>query len=255
MLLGKKQHINEKFSKLLTYINILCYMKNKRILAVIPARGGSKGIPNKNIIDIGGSPLIKYTIDAALNSKALTHCVVSTDSETISEIAKSYGALVPFRRPEELSNDTALSLPVIQHAVYFMEEQYAQLYDAVVMLQPTTPLRTSEDIDAALNLLFTKCADSVISVVDVEGYHPLRMKRVVDGHLINYIDQGQEDMRPRQDLPPVYIRNGAIYAIMRDILMDKDSFVGQDSRAYIMPPERSVNIDTNRDLLLAQSYY
>ncbi len=228
---------------------------NEKILAIIPARGGSKGIPNKNIIDIGGNPLIKYTIDAALKSKMLTHCVVSTDSDVISDVAKSCGAMVPFRRPDSLSDDKTLSLPVIQHAVNFMESDQGFLYDAIVMLQPTTPLRQTKDIDNAINMLFDTDADSVISVVDVEGYHPLRMKRVVDGKLINYIDQGHEDMRPRQKLPPVYIRNGAIYATRRNIMMKKNSFSGMDSRAYIMPSDRSVNIDTHEDLLLAKSYF
>lgn len=230
-------------------------MNDKNILAIIPARGGSKGIPNKNIVDIGGNPLVKYTIDAALGSKMLTHCVVSTDSDEIADVAKSCGALVPFKRPKHLSNDKALSLPVMQHAVEFMEAEQGHQYDLVIMLQPTTPLRQTKDIDNAINLLLDTGADSVISVVEVEGHHPLRMKRVVDSRLINYIDQGHEDMRPRQELPPVYIRNGAIYATMRDVLMDNDSFTGSDSRAYIMPSERSVNIDTHQDLLLAKSYF
>jgi len=227
-------------------------MSDKKILAVVPARGGSKGILNKNIVDIGGNPLIKYTIDAALGSEMLTHCVVSTDSDVIADVAKSCGALVPFKRPKHLSDDKALSLPVMQHAVEFMEAEQGYQYDLVIMLQPTTPLRQTKDIDNAIKLLFDTNADSVISVVEVEGHHPLRMKRIVDGRLINYIDQGHEDMRPRQELPPVYIRNGAIYATMRDVLMDKDSFTGSDSRAYIMPNDRSVNIDTYQDLLRAK---
>jgi CMP-N,N'-diacetyllegionaminic acid synthase len=232
-------------------------MNDKKILAVIPARGGSKGIPNKNIVDIDGNPLIKYTIDAALGSAMLTHCIVSTDSDAIADVAKSCGALVPFKRPEHLSDDKALSLPVIQHAVEFMEAEQGQgyQYDVVIMLQPTTPLRQTEDIDNAINLLFETNADSVISVVEVEGHHPLRMKRVVNGHLINYIDQGHEDMRPRQELPSAYIRNGAIYATQRDVLIKDSSFIGLDSRAYIMPSRRSVNIDTYEDLLLAKNYF
>jgi CMP-N-acetylneuraminic acid synthetase len=230
-------------------------MNNKKILAVIPARGGSKGILNKNIADVRGSPLIKYTIDAALKSKMLTHCIVSTDSDEISDVARSFGAMVPFRRPDHLSNDKALSLPVMQHAVEFMESLNGFQYDLVVMLQPTTPLRTVEDIDDSINLLLDVKADSVISVAEVEAHHPLRMKRVIDGRLINYIDQGHEDMRPRQDLPPVFIRNGAIYATTRHTLMIENSFTGKDSRAYIMPNERSLNIDTHQDLLLAQRYF
>jgi len=229
-------------------------MNDKKILAVIPARGGSKGIPNKNIVEIGGNPLIKYTIDTALGSEMLTHCVVSTDSDEISDVAKSCGALVPFKRPKHLSDDKALSLPVMQHAVEFMEAEQGYQYDLVIMLQPTTPLRQTKDIDNAINLLFDGNADSVISVFEVEGHHPLRIKRVVDGRLINYIDQGHEDMRPRQELPPVYIRNGAIYATRRNVLIKSNSFVGVDSRAYIMPDDRSVNIDTIDDLFLAENY-
>ena len=230
-------------------------MNEKRILGVIPARGGSKSIPNKNIKKLNGNPLIKYTIDAALGSKLLTHCVVSTDSDSIASVAKSCGALVPFKRPDHLSGDDALSLPVVQHAVQFMENDQQYKYDAVIMLQPTTPLRLTSDIDNTINLLFDTNSDSVISVVEVGGYHPLRMKRVVDGRLINYIDQGYENMQPRQELPPVFIRNGAIYAVKRDVLMEDDSWVGDDVRAYVMSPDRSINIDTFADLLLAESYF
>lgn len=230
------------------------HIKKYKILAVIPARGGSKGIPSKNIIDVGGKPLIKYTIDAAIGSTSVTHCVVSTDSDEIADVALACGALVPFKRPAHLSSDEALSLPVIQHAVYLMEAKHGYKYDIVVMLQPTTPLRQTEDIDDAINLLCKTNADSVISVVSVESYHPLRMKRVVDGHLINYIEQGYEDMRPRQSLPPVYIRNGAVYAVKRDVLMNDNSFTGTDCRAHIMNSERSVNIDTYEDLVLAKNH-
>ena len=150
-------------------------MKKNKILGVIPARGGSKGLPNKNIIDLGGQPLIKYTIDAALKSKFITDCIVSTDSKDIISLAESYGISAPFIRPKNLSNDKTLSLPVIQHALKFMEKRLGYTYDKVIMLQPTTPFRTFDDIDAALSLLLRTKSDSVISVVDVEGNHPLRM--------------------------------------------------------------------------------
>jgi len=224
----------------------------KKILAVIPARGGSKGVPGKNIIDFCGKPLIQYTIEAALNSKDLGECIVSTDSSEIASVAKSLGVLSPFKRPANLSGDEALSLDVVQHAVEFMESKNGSEYDFILMLQPTTPLRQATDIDKAIQLLIETRADSVISVVDVDGHHPLRMKRVVDGRLINYIDQGYEDMRPRQSLPSAYIRNGAIYAVTRDVLMNQHSFTGEDCRAYIMPSSRSINIDTLMDLELAK---
>jgi CMP-N,N'-diacetyllegionaminic acid synthase len=229
-------------------------MNSKKILGVIPARGGSKGIPNKNIIDVGGEPLIYYTIKAGSNSKMLTQCVVSTESDEIERVAKACGGDVPFKRPEDLSSDNAVSMPVMKHAIQFMEKKQKCKYDIVVMLQPTTPLRLAEDIDNSLILLEETKADAVISVVDVGANHPLRMKRVVDGRLINYIDQGYENMQPRQELPPVYIRNGAIYAVKRDVLMENDSWVGSDVRAYIMPTERSINIDAIQDLYLVNSY-
>lgn len=229
-------------------------MNKKKILGIIPARGGSKGIPNKNIVELGGKPLIEYTIEAALSSKYLTHCIVSTDSEKIALVAKNSGATVPFMRPANLAADTTQSLPVVLHALKYMEKDNGFLYDAVVMLQPTTPLRRSKDIDNALELLFASNADSVISVVDVGANHPLRMKRIIDGRLINYVDQGHEDMRPRQDLPSVYIRNGAIYAVSRQTLMNNESFSGANSMAYEMPNHCSVNIDEMSDLILAEKY-
>ena len=200
-------------------------MKKYKILGVIPARAGSKGIPNKNIIDSGGQPLIKYTIDAAIGSKLITDCIVSTDSKEIASLSESFGLAAPFIRPKHLSDDRSLSLPVMEHAINFMEKKFGIIYDKIIMLQPTSPLRSSEDIDKALSILISTKADSVISVVEVEANHPLRMKRIVNNRLVNYIDQGYEDMRPRQELPPVYIRNGAIYATSRDVLIKHQSFV------------------------------
>lgn len=193
-------------------------------LGVIPARGGSKAIPNKNIYPVLGKPLLNYTIEAVLESRLLTHSVVSTDSRDIAEFASRAGALVPFLSPPELSTDAALSLPLILHPLAFMEKTKGISFDAVVMLQPTTPMRLSYDIDMALEKLFATDADSVIGVVEVGAAHPLRMKRVVDDQLINYIDQGFEDMRPRQSLPTVYIRNGAIYATRCRTLLEQQTF-------------------------------
>lgn len=228
---------------------------SKLVIGIIPARGGSKGVVNKNIRELVGKPLIAYTIEASKNSKMLTHVVVSTDSNEIAEISKKYGASVPFMRPAELATDMAASLPVVQHAVKEVEKIYNCKFDAVVMLQPTCPLRTSAHIDLALNKLFETNADSVVSVTDVGGNHPLRMKRVVaQDRLINYIEQGQEDMRPRQILPPTYIRNGALYITKRDVIMDQNTFIGNDCRAFIMEKSVSVNIDAFEDLLVAEYY-
>ena len=223
-----------------------------KILAVIPARKGSKGVKNKNIRRLGDKPLIAHTIASGLSSKYITSLVVSTNSKEIADVAESFGAAVPFLRPENLSTDDALSLPVIQHAVCEVEQQTNCTYDYIVMLQPTSPFRTADDIDNALELLLSKNAGSLISVVNVGGSHPLRMKRVVESRLVNYIDTGYEDMRPRQVLPDVYIRNGAIYAAKRNVIMNDDSFSSYDCLAYVMPSDRSVNIDTEVDMLVAE---
>ena len=184
----------------------------------------------------------------------INHVIVSTEDEEIASISRGLGVEVPFMRPNHLAVDQAQSAPVVIDALYRMEEINNIKYDAVLMLQPTSPLRTSKHIEKALDLFFSQECDSVVSVVSVGGTHPFRMKRLVDDRLVNYIDQGHEDMRPRQELPQVYIRNGAIYATLRDVLIDGDSFVGENSYPYVMSKEKSINIDTLSDLYLAQTY-
>lgn len=222
-----------------------------RVLAVIPARGGSKGVPGKNIRVLGGKPLIAHTIESALESRRVTRAVVSTDDEAIAAVARAQGADVPFMRPTELATDTALAIPVIQHALQATEILDGTTYDAVVMLQPTTPFRTAADLDAALELLETSGADSVISVIDVEGHHPARMKYLDGDRLIDPPFCEAVENQPRQELRPMFLRNGAIYASRRDVLL-AGSFKGRDCRGYVMPHSRSVNIDTLGDFLQAE---
>ena len=224
-----------------------------RTIGIIPARGGSKGIPRKNLAPLLGKPLLAYTIEAAKASGFLTDIVVSTEDQEIATVSRNCGAQVPFYRPAELATDKTLSVPVVLHALREMEQITSKPYDIVVMLQPTSPLRSAHDIDSGIQLLLDTGADSVISVVNVGGHHPFRMKRVVGQNvLINYIDQGFEDMRPRQELPPVYIRSGALYIVRRSVLAEQQTFVGRDCRAYIMPEGRAINIDTRLDLILAE---
>jgi len=227
-------------------------MKKYRILGVIPARGGSKTIPKKNIKPLLGRPLIAYTIVPAKQSKLLTRVIVSSDDEEIIEVAKRYGADVPFVRPKELADDLSLATDVIRHAVIETEKQEGKKYDYVMMLQPTTPLRTTEDIDKALGKLIETGADSVISVVKVGAMHPARMKKIINDRLVDYAEEEVENM-PKELLPPVYIRNGAIYAVKRDVLVNMRSFKGRVCRPYVMPEERSINIDSRMDFLLAEA--
>lgn len=220
------------------------------ILGVVPARGGSKGVPRKNVADVAGKPLIAWTLEAARRAPSLTRVVVSTEDEEIAALCRRLGADVPFLRPAELAQDRTPTLPVVQHALAQAEAQDGRRYEAVVLLQPTTPLREAADIEQGVALLKATGAESVVSVVDVGGYHPLRMKRFEGERLVNYVEQDGENMRPRQELPPVYIRNGAVYVTRRPVI-DGGALVGADCRGFIMPSDRSVNIDAPNDLIVA----
>ncbi len=223
-----------------------------RILAVVPARGGSKSVPRKNIAKIAGKPLIAYTVQEALKVSAITDLVVSTDDDEIGAVARSLGAQVPFMRPVELATDNAQSAPVLKHCLLHMETLHGALYDAVLMLQPTTPLRRAEHIERAVQMMHDSDCESVVSVVSVEGNHPFRMKRLIGDRLINYIEQGFEDMRPRQLLPSVYIRNGAIYLSRRDVVAKHNRIVGGHCFGFEMSHEDSINIDDRLDFKLAE---
>ncbi|MFC2001661.1 cytidylyltransferase domain-containing protein [Chloroflexota bacterium] len=223
----------------------------KQILGLIPARGGSKTVPQKNIRQLLGKPLIAYTIIEALKSKLLNKVMVSSDDAEIIEISRKYGAEVPFVRPAELATDESLAIYTVKHAVEFMEQKDSVKYDYVALLQPTAPMRKAKDIDRAINKMLELKADSIASVVDVGAYHPARMKKIVDERLVNILDESLTYVR-KQDLPKVYIFNGAIYVARRDIIFERDSFQGDRYVAYIMPAERSANIDTELDFIMAE---
>jgi len=222
-----------------------------RVLGIIPARGGSKGVPRKNLRKLNGIPLIKYTIDAALNSN-LTEVVVSTEDEEIANFSKFCGCKVPFVRPSDLASDTARSIDVAIHALNAMEEIASTRFDAIMLLQPTTPFRSSQDINTALSLITQdEMASSVISVVDVKAHHPARMKYIEKGVLIDPDFCEKHENQNRQELQPMYIRNGAVYLTKRETILSS-SFKGSKSLALVMPEERSINIDTLSDFELAE---
>ncbi len=224
-----------------------------RTLAVVPARGGSKGVLRKNLREVGGKPLIAHTIVTGLAARSIDRLVVSTEDDEIAEVARSYGADVPFERPEALATDIASQLDVVIHALGVVEEVEAVPYDCVVLLQPTAPLRTSEDIDHCIAKLESEKADSVISFYRVEHGHPHYMYTLEGGCPVPLL-KGAVSSR-RQDFPAVYIRNGAIYAVRRDVLVNDRSFYGKEIRPYIMPYVRSVNIDTETDLSIADLFF
>lgn len=230
-------------------------MKRLETIAVIPARGGSKSIPKKNLADLGGIPLIAHIINSALSTSYQMDVIVSTEDSKIAETAKYYGAEVPFARPQELAEDHVHSLPVIQHAIWEVEKYKQKRYELIALLQPTAPLCIPQDIDACIEKLINKNAETVLALTEV-GVHPLRMKRLIDeDRVINYIDQGYEDMRPRQVLPKVYKRAGSVYVSRRHVVMEKNTLVGEPCLGVIVPPERAIDIDSPLDLELARFVY
>jgi CMP-N-acetylneuraminic acid synthetase len=228
-------------------------MANSKILAVIPARGGSKGVPRKNIRLVDGKPLITYTLEAALAVRHRLHrLIVSTDDAEIAEVAHRYGADVPFMRPAELAGDKVPMIPVLQHAVQMVEAMDNIHLDWVLLLQPTAPFRTAEDIESVLELAACGGCDSVISVVQVFAVHPILMKRIENDRLLPFCIEEKEGTRRQDYQPPAYMRNGAIYLTRRAVLMEQNSIWGQVIRPYIMPEERSVSVDSELDLKLAE---
>lgn len=226
-------------------------MKGEKVLAVITARGGSKGIPRKNITAVLGKPLIVYSIQAAISSRSVSRTIVSTDDTSIASVARAYGAEVPFLRPHHLATDTATSVSVLKHALTCLAEKEGYLADIVVCLQPTSPLRSAEDIDRAVTLCIQSGADSVVSLCEVM-HHPYWMKKVIGGRVYPLMEVDERQYSRRQDLPPVYQLNGALYVTRRRVLLEEEKMLGTYTEAYIMPQERSIDIDTPCDLKLAE---
>ena len=225
-----------------------------KILGITLARGGSKSVPRKNIRSILGVPLIGYTICEALRSKFITRYIVSTDSEEIRDVALKYGAEVPFLRPSEYATDTASSVAALQHAVTWIEQDEGVKYDYIIELMCTNPLKTVNDIDAAIEKLIKTGADSVIAVHKLEDHHPVRIKKIEHDRIIDFCLPETPESR-RQDLKPdAYVRSGSIYALRRDHLMVEGRRYGSyESRPYILPEERAINVDTEIDFLISEN--
>jgi CMP-N,N'-diacetyllegionaminic acid synthase len=220
------------------------------ILGIIPARQGSKGIPRKNIRSVGCKPLVAWTWEAAQAVPSVTRLMVSTDDPEIAELARSAEVEVPFLRPAQFASDTASAMDVVIHTLDWLRETEPYQPDFVLWLQPTSPLRTSADIEAAVALLQEKAADSVVSVCSAEHHHPALMKRVESNGLLRPWRDDQGLTQRRQELPPVFCLNGAIYLTRREVLLKEHTFYPETTYAYVMPLERSLDVDTPWDLYL-----
>ncbi len=218
--------------------------KNKRVLAIITARGGSKRLPNKNILDLAGKPLIAWSIIEGQKTKVIDTLIVSTDSTKIAGVCRQYGVEIPFIRPKELATDTATSIDVVKHAVSFYKAKEIY-FDFIIILQPTSPLRIFEDIDDAFNKINddTRC---IVSVCKSE--HPPLWSNTLpeDLSMKDFIPTKFSNKRS-QDLPTYYRLNGAIYISEINYLIENNGFFGKKTKAFIMPQERSVDIDSEID--------
>lgn len=222
-------------------------IQGRRVLAIIPARGGSKGVPRKNVRSLAGKPLIAWTVEEAKKSQYVDRLIVSSEDAEIIRTAEEYGCEAPFVRPAELAADATPGIDPVLHALDALPEHY----DLVVLLQPTSPLRTVEDIDGCIHRCVEDNTPFCVSVTDVDK-HPFWMFTLPDNHVLQPLlaVDGEARNRRRQELPSVYVLNGAVYVADTQQLQQQRTFVTADTAGYVMPKDRSADIDTETDFLL-----
>lgn len=227
-------------------------INQKKILGLVLARAGSQGLKNKNIKLINGEPLIAWTIAAAKKSKYIDDLIISTNSEEIAVIARQYGAEAPFLRPEILATSTASSVDAILHAVDWLEAN-GRLFDIVVLLEPTSPLRQTEDIDNALDLMSKNNFNSVVSCCRVESLHPSFMFHLgADGCLHSFTGIQPNSLR-RQDIEPIYFVEGTIYCSLVSSLRQERGFYHKKTLGYVVPKWKSLEIDDLDDFIMVEA--
>jgi len=222
-------------------------IEGRTILAIVPARGGSKGVSRKNIKDLAGKPLIAWTIEEARNSRYIDRLIISSDDEEIINVARDWGCEVPFMRPAELARDDTPGIEPVLHAIQTLCEKY----DYVVLLQPTSPMRTAEDIDKCIEKCIKSEAPAVVSVCEAEQ-HPYWMFILDEKTKMRPIIEPEDKVFRRQDLPCAYSLNGAVYMAETVCLLENGTFLTRDTVAYIMPAERSIDIDNENDFIYCQ---
>jgi CMP-N,N'-diacetyllegionaminic acid synthase len=222
-----------------------------RTLGIIPARAGSKRLPRKNVLPLGGKPLVAWSIEAARGAQRLTRLVVSSDDREVLDIAASYDERLPLARPAELATDTSLAIEFVRHSLETLEGQGEGPFEVVVIIQPSSPLTLPADIDATVDLLATSGAESAVSVVQLDhAIHPWKMK-VLDGdRLLSYLVD-ERGRTAAHELPPIYVRNCSVYATRRSAI-DAGQILSDDCRGYVMPRERSIDINEELDLAFAE---
>jgi CMP-N,N'-diacetyllegionaminic acid synthase len=222
-----------------------------RVLAVVPARRSSKGIPNKNLRELAGRPLLAYTVDAVRSAGCIDRAILTTDSKEIADVGRHLGLEVPFLRPPELATDDSAMQPTIEHAVAEIERS-GWRPDIIALLQPTAPLRRGKHIMRGVELLLKTDASSVVSVVEIpRHYAPQYAMRVEDGRLLPYLPEGRQITR-RQDVEPAYSRDGTLYVVRRDVLMEEHDLYGENCRPLLLQGEETLTLDTLEDWAAAE---
>jgi len=226
----------------------------KSILAIIPARGGSKGLPRKNILPLGGKPLIAWTIDAAKDSEYIDELILSSDDDEIISIAKKYGCNVPFKRPKRFATDESTTIDVLFHSIQFFKNRSIG-FDYLVLLEPTSPLRKTIDIDSAIKLLNQNRskADSIVGVSKVEDTHPVFDVRVNNEGLISPFIGDSFKVNRRQDIEDLYYFEGSVYVSDIQVLLEEKSFYHERTMPFIIPRWKALEIDEMIDMITAEA--
>jgi N-acylneuraminate cytidylyltransferase/CMP-N,N'-diacetyllegionaminic acid synthase len=219
------------------------------MIAIIPARGGSKGLPDKNIKPFCGKPMIAYTIEAALAAKGIENVFVSTDSEEIAQISKEYGAEVPFLRPDKLAQDNSKVVDAFLYTIEKLNEEFGYNINEFIKLQPTSPLRKTLHIEEAINLFYENKPDSLISYVEM-SHPPVWACKITDGKVSKYFEKESEP-KNRQEITKAYMPNGSIYILKYSILKTTRQYITENTIPYIMGAEVSIDIDTDFDFQVA----
>lgn len=229
-------------------------INGKSVIAIVPARGGSKGLPGKNIKELCGKPLIAWSIEAGLASQYIDEVMVTTDSENIAGIARDFGATVPFIRPAELASDTATSFDTVKHVIDFYQNELNKTFDYIVLLEPTSPLRDTNDIDRALEKLFSiPNATAIAGICKTESQNPaFLVKKNNQDFLIGYEYQDMKVLR-RQDIHDIFFFEGSIYISRIDTLLNKKTFYHEHTVGYIVPKWKSFEIDDIDDFVMVEA--
>ena len=222
-----------------------------RTLGIIGARAGSKRVKKKNTRPLGNKPLVEWTIEAGLAAKTLSRLVVSSDDKEILRIADAFDKDLSLPRPQELARDTSAAIEYVHHALEFVERQSGVHYEAIAIIQPTSPFTLASDIDGTIQLLQTTNADSAVSVMKLDhAIHPLKLKQLEGDKLIPYLEEENGRMAAHE-LPELYVRNCSVYVSRRHVI-ENNEVIGSDCRAYVMPQERSIDINSELDFAFAE---